>query len=193
VEKLNKELLISEIRDLGYSISSIEELKRIDNKNKDVIPILIRHLSQITDVNHKAFLVRCLGVKGFNTASNPLINEFKNSSNNNYKWAIGNSLSLILDKSSLNDLLEIATDKKHGTARQMIVDGLGKFKDKKVIPVLVGLLEDKDVQGHALSALSKFKDPELLPYIKPFANHEITWIRNTAKSAISKLEKLSKE
>jgi hypothetical protein len=43
--------------------------------------------------------------------------------------------------------LEIATDKKHGTARQMIVDGLGKFIDKKVISVLVGLLEDKDVQG----------------------------------------------
>jgi hypothetical protein len=107
VEKLNKELLISEIRELGYSISSIEELKKIDNKNKDVIPIILRHLSQITDLNHKEFLVRCLGVKGFNTASNPLINEFKNSSNNTYKWAIGNSLSLILDKSSLNDLLEM--------------------------------------------------------------------------------------
>ncbi|MFJ5763625.1 HEAT repeat domain-containing protein [Neobacillus sp. NPDC093182] len=193
MEKLNKELHILEVRDLGYSISSIEELKNIDNKNKDVIPIILRHLSQITDINHKEFLVRCLGVKEFNTASNPLINEFKNSSNNIYKWAIGNSLSLILDKSSLNDLLEIATDKKHGTARQMIVDGLGKFKDKKVIPVLVGLLEDKDVQGHALSSLSKFKDPELMTYIKPFVNHEITWIRNTAKRAILNLEKLSRE
>ncbi|MFZ7942733.1 HEAT repeat domain-containing protein [Neobacillus sp. 19] len=193
MENLNKELLISEIRDLGYSISTIEELKKIDNKNKDVIPIILRHLSQITEFNHKEFLVRCLGVKGFNSASSPLINEFKNSSNNTYKWAIGNSLSLILDKSSLNDLLEIATDKKHGTARQMIVDGLGKFKDKKVIPVLVGLLEDKDVQGHALSALSRFKDPELIPYIKPFVNHEITWVRNTAKRAINKLEKLSNE
>ncbi|WML56484.1 HEAT repeat domain-containing protein [Neobacillus sp. PS2-9] len=191
--KLNKELLISEIRDLGYSISSIEELKKIDNKNKDVIPIILRHLSQITEVNHKEFLVRCLGVKGFISASIPLINEFKNSSNNTYKWAIGNSLSLILDKSSLNELLKIATDKKHGTARQMIVDGLGKFKDKKVIPVLVGLLEDKDVQGHALSALSKFKDPELIPHINPFVNHEITWIRNTAKRTINKLEKLNKE
>ncbi|PGY07825.1 HEAT repeat domain-containing protein [Bacillus cereus] len=75
----------------------------------------------------------------------------------------------------------------------MIVDGLGKFKDKKVIPVLVGLLEDKDVQGHALSALSKFKEPELITYIKPFVNHEITWIRYIAKRAISKLKKLSKE
>ncbi|WNF23537.1 HEAT repeat domain-containing protein [Mesobacillus jeotgali] len=75
----------------------------------------------------------------------------------------------------------------------MIVDGLGKYKDKRVIPVLVGLLEDKDVQGHALSALSKFKDPELITYIKPFVNHEITWIRNTAKRAISKFEKLSNE
>ncbi|MFJ7730077.1 hypothetical protein ACIQXV_28835 [Neobacillus sp. NPDC097160] len=51
MEKLNKELLISEKRDLGYSISSIEELKKIDNKNKDVIPIILRHLSRITEVN----------------------------------------------------------------------------------------------------------------------------------------------
>lgn len=193
VGKLNKELLILEIRDLGYGISSIEKLKKIDNKNKDVIPIILRHLSQITDINDKEFLVRCLGVKGFNTASNALINEFKNSSQTLYKWAIGNSLSLILDKSSLNDLLDIVTEKKQGIARQMIVDGLGKFKDRKVIPVLVGLLEDKDVQGHALSALSRFKDPELIPYIKPFVNHEINWIRNTAKRAITKLERLSNE
>jgi hypothetical protein len=43
---------------LGYSICSIEELKKIDNKNKDVIPIILTHLSQIADVNHKVFLVR---------------------------------------------------------------------------------------------------------------------------------------
>jgi HEAT repeat protein len=190
LEKLNKELLISEVRELGYSISSIEELEKLDTKNKDVIPIILRHLSQITDVNHKEFLVRCLGVKGFYSASQTLINEFKNSTNNTYKWAIGNSLSLILDKSSLNDLLEISMDKKHGMSRQMIVDGLGKFKDKKLIPFLLKLLEDKDVQGHALSALAKFNDPELIPYIKPFVNHEITWIRNTAKRAITKLEKI---
>jgi hypothetical protein len=45
---------------LGYSICSIEELKKIDNKNKDVIPIILTHLSQIADVNHKEYLVRWL-------------------------------------------------------------------------------------------------------------------------------------
>jgi hypothetical protein len=75
---------------VGYS--SIDELIKIDKDNKDVIPIILKHLSKITNEKDKEFLVRCLGVKGFFEATDLLIKEFKSSSNTTYKWAIGNCL-----------------------------------------------------------------------------------------------------
>jgi HEAT repeat protein len=185
---LDKEKLISDINQLGYNIKSIDDLKKIDTNNKDVIPILLEHLCRINDEQDKEFLVRCLGVKGFNEVTEILLKEFKNSSNISYKWAIGNSLSLIADKNSFADLIQIVQESEHGIARQTIVDTLGKLKNKQAIPVLINLLKDDDVQGHAVIALSKFKDPSSIPYIEPLVSHKVTWIRNAAKKAINKLE-----
>jgi hypothetical protein len=149
--------LLSDIKGFGYR--TIDDLIKIDKGDKFVFPIILKHLSIITDENDKEFLVRCLGVKGCFEATDLLIKEFKSSSNNTYKWAIGNSLSLIMDKNA-------------------------------TFPFLLGLLEDKNVQGHALATLSNFKEPDLIPYIEPFVNHEITWIRVSGKRTSEKLEKL---
>jgi len=64
-------------------------------------------------------------------------------------------------------LIQIAQEKGHGIARQMNVDALGKLKNKEAIPMLINLLNDEDVQGHAIEALSKFKEPLVILYIEP--------------------------
>ena len=190
MEKLNKEQLLQDIRAKGVNILNVNELMEINKNDKDLIPILLRHLNEITDESDKQFIVRCLGVKGFTEVSKPLIKEFYKSGNSSYKWAIGNTLYLISDKESLSELLKIVQEKKHGISRQMIVYGLGNFKNNQVKSVLINLLKDKDVVGHAIYALSKLNDPEVIKYIEPFTNYEMTWIRNEAKQAVKKLSKI---
>ena len=158
-------------------------------KYKDLIPILLRNLQEIDDENDKEFIVRCLGVKGFSEAVKPLIQEFYKSNKLTFKWAIGNTLSLIEDKDSLPDLIRIVREKKHGIARQMIVHGLGSFKLENVKDVLIELLNDNDVVGHAISAMAKIGDAELVKYIEPFSNYKVKWVRNEADKAIKKLRK----
>ncbi len=189
MSKLNKEKLLQEIREKGVEISSINDLMKIDKNYKALVPIILQHLQQITDEGDKQFLVRCLGVKGFDEATEPLINEFLNSSNVSYKWAIGNTLYNIMNKGALNILLKIAQEKKHGIARQMIVLAIGKMGDQNVIPVLLGLLNDEDVTGHVITALSNFKDATLIPHIEPFMKHKVNWISGEAKKTIKKLGK----
>lgn len=187
--QLNKEQLLQEIRAKGVEISSIDELMKIGAKDRDLVPILLNHLSQISDESDKEFIVRCLGVKGFAEVSKPLLYEFNNSDNLLYKWAIGNTLDIISDKGILPELLEIVQNKKHGRSRQMIIYGLGKYKkETQIKPILVSLLQDKDVAGHAIHALSQLGDPEVIKDIKPFENYDVTWIRNEAKRAVKKLE-----
>lgn len=186
----NYEGLLREIREKGIEINSIDDLININKEYKDILPILIKYLSEYDDQNDKEWLVRCLGVKGFTEATETLIREFYKASNNSeLKWAIGNTMSLILDKNSINPMLKIVQEKEHGVSREMFVIALGKLKDKKVIPVLLKLINDPDVTGHVIMALSNFNDLNLVNHIKPFKNHKKTWIKKEAEKAIKKIDK----
>lgn len=190
MERLDQETLIKEIREKGIEISSVNDLLNINIKHRNIIPILLKYLNIVSDENDKEFIIRCLGVKGFVEASKTLINEFYKSSNILYKWAIGNSLSIISDIDSMPELIKIAREKEHGISRQMIVDGLGNFKNEDVKNLLIGLLNDDEVVGHAISALSKMGDKALIKHLEPFLTYKVKWIKNEAKKAINKLEKL---
>jgi HEAT repeat protein len=71
----------------------------------------------------------------------------------------------------------------------MLAVALGNMKDPRAVEVLIALLEDEGVAGHAIVALGKLKSLQAIPYIEPFQNHPRTWIRKEAKRAIAKIEK----
>lgn len=81
-------------------------------------------------------------------------------------------------------LIDIIQNKEHGIARQMIVEALRRIKLTKAIPHFIELLEDEDIDGHIVSELGYYTDYELIDVIKPFLEHEKTWIRNEAKRSI---------
>jgi hypothetical protein len=58
----------------------------------------------------------------------------------------------VADESVVEDLIEIATDARHGSHRGLVVAALGnmaKARDR-VLPVLLALLDDEDVAGYAV-------------------------------------------
>ncbi|MBN2394562.1 MAG: HEAT repeat domain-containing protein, partial [Anaerolineae bacterium] len=68
---------------------------------------------------------------------------------------------------------------------------LGNMKDARAIGVLIELLDDEEVAGHALMALCKLAPPEARSAIERFTDHPRTWIRNEAKRALAKIDKKS--
>ncbi len=48
---------------------------------------------------------------------------------------------------------------KHGTSRQMLALALARFSGERPIRVLINLLRDNDVNGHAVMALGKLGAP----------------------------------
>jgi HEAT repeat protein len=86
-----------------------------------------------------------------------------------------------------NELLILARDEQHGVARQMIVLALSKLRRVSCESVLIDLLKDEDVCGHAIMALKNLKASEAIPYIEPLMFHSSAWIRKEAKNALSKL------
>jgi hypothetical protein len=83
-------------------------------------------------------------------------------------WHVGDALATAATKDDLPVLLGLATATKYGIARQMIVDCLWRFKAAaEVEPVLVSLIDDREVALHAMSALRRAIGPsKALPHLR---------------------------
>lgn len=184
-----KHRLIDKARAFGYELKTIDDMMKIGKNDKVLIKPLIEEIGLLEDEGDKAFLVRCLSVKGFDEISDFLINEFKNAKTNQYRWVIGNAMYVIQDKNIGEKVLELVNDKKYGTGRQMIVNGLNRFNTEETKQVLIKLLDDDDVAGHAVYALSKFKDYSLIRYLSPLIDDKRYLVKKEAKKAIARLEK----
>ncbi|KNF07338.1 HEAT repeat containing protein [Gottschalkia purinilytica] len=178
---------VLELQEKIPEISDFNDIGRLRTCHKEVVPILLKYLDKFEGSNYKEGIVRALGVKGFTEATETLIKEFSSSNDRYYKWAIGDSLFMIQDKRFEDEYIEIVKNKKHGSARQMVVIGIGRIKSEKAIPILIDLLDDEEVNGHVIIALGYYKDPKLIKYIEPFIDHKEAWKRNEAKKALKKM------
>lgn len=185
----NKAMIITGLRKRGYSINSINDLMRMSSKERELIPFLIGLLEQFTDENDKEFIVRCLGVKGFQEIIPKLLEEFKTAKGNSYRWAIANSINIIHDMTIEQELITLSENKKYGTGRQMLVLSLGCYKTDSSIKCLRGLLQDEEVRGHALRALGKCGNAEVLPDIEKYCDSDNRWIRKEALNAADKIRR----
>ncbi len=72
----------------------------------------------------------------------------------NTGWAVGDSLGMAATVDDLPDLRALCTDRRLGTARQMVVYSLRRYKGvREVEDTLGGLVDDPEVGSHAMSAL----------------------------------------
>jgi HEAT repeat protein len=99
-----------------------------------------------------------------------LIDEFRNAPQtaewDSAKWAYGNALSTLADARVADDLIELVQDRRHGTARQMLCEALRRTEDPRAVDVLIELIPDPDVSGHAIDALRSYGPKSSIPHLQ---------------------------
>lgn len=185
----------------GIQVCSIYDLVNTSADYDAALPVLVEWLPKTRDDRIKEGIVRALTLKtaGENVAL-ALVSEFENyeadtPSKEATKWAIGNAICEVAVPSVLRKLIELASDKRHGSARQMLAIAIGKTGNSapnEALEILVGLLEDPDVQGHAVTGLGFLGDERSRLVLEQFRGHEKAWIRNEAKRALSRLDRSKK-
>jgi len=207
--------VLEELAALGYQIDSIDDLRHQGKPWKTALPVLLRWLPKIDDPNLKENIVRCLSVPWIgNQATAQLIEEFKKYapilseapnpwvgnqlrelSEDEKKagpffslaWAIGNALSIVEVKGFEAQIIELCRNKKYGAARQMLVLGLGRFRSSEAEQTAVELLNDRQVQLHAIDALAKMKSKRALFDLEKLLTDDRAAIRKEARKAITKI------
>jgi len=134
------------------------------------VPVLVDWLPRAKTPLVKERIVRSLtGEKAATPdALAPLVDEFRRAGNEEWalKWAIGNALSTLADASITNDLVELASDRRHGRSREMLMAALARTKDPQALELLVELVDDDEVAGHAISALRSLGPKSSLRYLE---------------------------
>jgi len=177
----------------GIKVKSVFDLVNSKAPYPQAIPVLLKCLPTIQDKWIKEGVVRALTVKeARGKADAVLVQQFRSIAPNdpdhqNLKWAIGNALSVTATDAIADDLFDLAQDKRHGKAREMVVVALSNLHDPRTVEILTHLLDDEEVCGHAIVAIAKMRAHEAAPRIQRFIDHPKPWVRKEAKKAILKL------
>jgi len=185
--------LVADLAAAGFEVFGARDLLRTGAYPSELVPILVRWMGLVKYDALKEDIVRTLAVPWARAAAPALIAEFETAAleaGSELGWAIGSSLEVLAHDAIAEDLIRLATDRRYGDSRQMVVRGLGKLKKHpRVIDVLIELLADKDVYGYALVTLGKLRAKAARPHIEPFLQHENRDVRAGAKQALARIDK----
>jgi HEAT repeat protein len=189
-----EEPILAELAAVGFSTRSLADLRHSGTRYRDAVPVLLRWLARVSDPKVKEEIVRALSVPWAKpAATGPLVEQFRlvdasvDPTGLGLRWVIGNALDAVFDDAAFDAFAELAADRGYGRARQMVVLGLGKSKRPEAVGVLLGLVGDPDVDGHAVKALGKLKAPAARAALEAKLDDSRAWVRGEARKALAKL------
>jgi HEAT repeats len=194
VSKRTEEDLRAELRSLGYPRDSLEGFVTNRLDVCEAVPVLLRYLPKIDDEAVKEQIVRGLTTPETKQvrpeAVAVLIDEFRTSDDHYLRWAIANALAEMADEDDFDEVASLARDQRYGKSREMLALALGRMKmEPRAVDVLLELLDDDVMAGHAIIGLRKLKAKGAKSRIEPFLEHHKGWVRREAKKAVAALEK----
>jgi hypothetical protein len=190
--------LLGQLAQVGFRVDNVRQLRlefeRTGRRYEAAVPALLEWLPRVTYPPLRWDIVETLAVPwAKREAAGPLIDLFRSlprhaGPSQDPRWEVGNALEALAHPAVADDLLEIAQDRRYGHARQPVVLGLGKLKkDPRVVPALIGLLDDPDVVGFAIVVLGRLKAEAARAPMERLLDHPEPSIQREARRALAKL------
>ena len=180
------EPILKDLGAVGFSVNAVGELRHGRRNYRAAIPTLLRWLPQVSERHVKEDIIRTLSVPWAKPAAAPvLIDEFRKAEDEGLRWALANGLEVVADDTAFDQLVPLVRDKKYGKAREMLAVALGNMKDPRAVTVLIDLLGDAEIVGHAVMGLGKLRAPAAREGLEALTRHPAEWIREEAKKALN--------
>jgi HEAT repeat protein len=183
--------IVADLRKLGFDVEWIDELYNNHLDYRTAIPTLLDWLPRVSNPDVKADIVRALSVRWAKPKAAPLlVKEFARAPDElGLRWAIGNALSVVADDSVFEEVVRLVRDRRHGRSREMVAVALGNMKNPRAVDVLLELLEEEQLAGHALIGLGKLKPEKAREAATRLLDHSKAWVRKEAAKLLAKLDK----
>lgn len=186
-----KELLLSDLNAAGARVSGVFDLVNSATPlTPQVGDVLLRHLKLPHARGTLEGIVRALADKAAPEGTFECLCRLFTSDANVDKWAVANSMEVVARSRNKADLLKLLANKKYGRNRQMLAVAAGKVGkgDEEVLRVLIDLLGDVELQGHAVIGLRQLGDSSAVPALSKIDQSQVpAWVRKEIAKAIKKL------
>lgn len=190
--------LIDDLARADVPVADLWELVNGEVQYRSAIPVLVDWLEHLDErvpgadrEKVREGLVRALTVPAARPSTAPvLLEQFRrvaDPSGLGPRWVIGSALEVVADDSVFHQVAAIVRDSAFGKARQMVVLGLARSKDRRAVPLLIELLDDEDVAAHAAMALGKLRAHEARSALERHLASPQPLVRREAKKALAKL------
>lgn len=183
--------VLRELAVVGYEFESLADLRTSGVRYREAIPVLLSGLASGADRKVKGEIVRALTVPWAKPAATRTLTEqfreVEDETGMGLRWSIGNALEVVWDDSCFDDLVGLAQAVEFGKAREMVVLGLARSKRSEAGEVLIELLDDSVVNGHAVKALRKLKVPAAWAGLEQMLSDDRAWVRKEAQRALAAL------
>ena len=180
--------------DLGHFVNDVTYFRASVFDERAAMPVLLDLLPTLTDPTLVwAVAGHLRGPWARPAAFGALVNAFRQwaPQNEDAGWQLGDALARAAEPDDLPVLLILVCDARYGTARQMIVGSLWRFRKSPLVePALVTLITDPAVALHAMSALRRsIGAAAALPYLRQVAtDHPGDRLGKTAVTQIRRAE-----
>jgi hypothetical protein len=103
-------------------------------------------------------------------------------------WDIGNEIYSQYSDDFFTDIAALVQNRAYGVDRQMLVLALGKSKRPEAVDVLLSVLDDYGVSGHATEALAKLHSERAREGLTLMLGDDQEWVRTQAQLGLKRLD-----
>lgn len=187
------DVCLVELRAAGFPVRSIDELRESGERYEAAVPILLNSLHETSDLGALQAIVRALSVPWAKCdALGPMIVLFETlpigmgPRHESLRWAVGNALYELWDDRKFADFERLVRRQEFGKAREMVALGFSRSKRRRdAREVLVSLMSDPVLSGHALKGLRKMKATVKRESLQPFVEDGRAWVRRDARALLN--------
>jgi hypothetical protein len=156
-------------------------------------PVLLEWLPRVRTPLAKELVAVSLGHKAAKgVATGPLIDAFLEvpPTQEHLKWAIASAIHDVVTPQDFDRVVELAADRRHGRARQMLVLLLWRVKSEHAREVVLASLDDEDVALHAMSALRRMVgNEEAREHVARLVEHPSPQVVRAARDTLRRIDK----
>lgn len=186
--------ILENLSKAGIQVSSIWDLVNTKEPYPNAIETLSHHLGKNYSKRTREGIIRALTVKeARGSVGQQLIRMFEKEDDDDLRWVIGNTLSVVATEEQVEELRRLLSDSAFGQSRSMLIHALARLCGRNAAPEIIGKLDDSDCSNEAIIALGELRVPEAIRAIEPFLDHSDSYVRDISKRALKKISNAKKK
>jgi len=182
--------ILDDLASVGCHVDSLEAVAGVENPSHEVSRILEKWMRQgpskyLAELNRARHQVHeKLYPKPPDWSLDELVNIYKTKYPT---WHIADEIYKKYSDRVFDDVAQFVMDSKHGKDRQMLALALGKSKRPEAVDVLLSVLDDYSVSGHATEALAKLRSERAREGLTSMLGDDREWVVKQARKGLERL------